>query len=99
VSYSLTIHQEAFEELNKAERFLEARSPGLGSRLRAEIGTCFNYIQTRPLSYAQRRGGYRYAMVANFPYRVIYAVHGTTVFIAAVYDGKRRPEGWLARRP
>ncbi len=98
MSYTLTIHKEAFEELNEAERFLEARSQGLGERFRAEVRTCLEYILIHPLSYAQRRGGYRYAIVAKFPYRVIYALHGTTVFVAAVYHGKRRLESWLARR-
>ena len=68
-------------------------------RFRNEVGNCLDFIQIHPMSYAQRRGGYRYGIVAKFPYRVIYAVHGSTIFVAAVYHGKRRPEGWKARLP
>jgi hypothetical protein len=99
VSYTLVLHHEAFAELNEAERFLELRVAGLGLRFRNEVDACLRYIQSKPLSYAERRGGYRHGIVAKFTYRVIYKVNGNEIFVAAVYHGKRRPYGWAARRP
>lgn len=98
MSYTLVLHHEAFAEVNEAERFMELRVVGLGLRFRAEVDACLRFIQSKPFSYAERRGGYRYGIVAKFPYRVIYKVNGNEIFVAAVYHGKRRPSGWTTRR-
>ena len=95
----LIIHSEAYAELDEAERYFEDRSPGLGRRFRAAVGTSLAFIKERPFGYAERSSGYRYGIVARFPYRVIYKVNEQVIFIAAVYHGKRRPDGWMERRP
>ena len=97
MSFSLVIHHEAYRELDEAERFLEDRRTGLGQLFRAEVGNSLAFIQDRPYGYAERSSGYRYGIVAKFPYRVIYMVYGTVIFVAAVYHGKRRPQGWRQR--
>lgn len=99
MSHTLVFHHEAFAELNEAERFLELRVTGLGLRFRTEVDACLRFIQNKPFSYAERKGGYRYGIVARFPYRVIYRLDGNVIFVAAVYHGRRRPSGWSQRQP
>ena len=97
MSFRLAIHEEAFRELDEAERYIESRRRGYGRIFRAEVESCLRFILERPTGYAERRAGYRYGSVARFPYRVIYRIHGDVVFIAAVYHGKRKPYGWMRR--
>ena len=98
MSFRLVIHEEAYRELDEAERFIEARRSGYGRKFRAEVDACLRFIQERPSGYAQRRGGFRYGSVARFPYRVIYQINEDVIFIAAFYHASRKPEGWSARR-
>lgn len=98
MSYRLVIHEEAYRELDEAERYIEARRAGYGRKFRSEVDACLRSILEHPTGYAQRRAGFRYGMVARFPYRVIYKVHGNIIFVAAVYHGKRKPYGWMGRR-
>jgi toxin ParE1/3/4 len=99
MSYTLIIHHEAYSELDEAERYIEARRTGYGRKFRDQVGECLAFIQERPTGYAKRRGGFRYGIVAKFPYRVICKVDGEMIFVAAVYHGKRKPFGWMDRRP
>ncbi|MGV9012561.1 MAG: type II toxin-antitoxin system RelE/ParE family toxin [Flavobacteriales bacterium] len=98
MSLRLVFHEEAFRELDEAERYVEVRRSGYGRMFRAEVGICLQFILENPSGYALRHAGFRYGVVAKFPYRVIYKVHGDAVFIAAVYHGKRKPQGWMDRR-
>jgi toxin ParE1/3/4 len=98
MSHRLVIHEVAFRELDGAKRYVEARRTGYGRKFREEVGACLRFLQDHPTEYAQRRGGFRYGVVAKFPYRVIYKVHGDVIFIAAVYHGKRKPDGWKHRK-
>ena len=98
MSHRLVIHEEAYRELEKAERYFEERRSGYGRKFRAEVGACLQFILQHPTGYPLRRAGFRYGVVAKFPYRVIYKVEGDALFIAAVYHGKRKPFGWMDRK-
>jgi len=97
MSFVLVIHDEAYRELDEAERYIEARRTGYGREFRSEVDACMKFILERPTGYAQRRAGFRYGSVARFPYRVIYRIDEDVIFIAAVYHGKRKPYGWMKR--
>ena len=97
MSFRLVIHEEAYRELDEAERYIEERRSGYGRKFRTEVDACLRSIQERPTGYAQRRTGFRYGTVARFPYRVIYKVHEDVILIVAVYHGKRKPYGWMQR--
>lgn len=97
MSFRLVIHEEAYRELDEAERYIEARRSGYGLKFRAEVDACLRSILDHPTGYAQRRAGFRYGPVARFPYRVIYRIDEDVILIAAVYHGKRKPYGWMKR--
>jgi|APTNR8051073442_1049403.scaffolds.fasta_scaffold03233_10 toxin ParE1/3/4 len=97
MSFRLVIHEEAYRELDEAERYIEARRSGYGRKFRAEVDHCLRFIQERPTGYALRCAGFRYGSVARFSYRVIYRVYEDVIFVAAVYHGKRKPYGWMSR--
>jgi hypothetical protein len=83
VSYTLVIHNEAYAELDGAERYFGDRSPGLGRPFRAAVGNSLAFILERPFDYAERSSGFRYGIVARFLYRVIYKVQDHVIFVAA----------------
>lgn len=98
MSYRFVIHEDAYQELAEAERYIEARRKGYGLKFREEVAACIRSIAERPTGLALRRDGFRYGIVRKFPYRGIYKVDGEVVFIAAVYHGKRKPFGWMGRK-
>ncbi len=98
MSFRLVIHEEAYRELDEAERYIEARRSGYGRKFRAEVDHCLRFIQERPTGYALRCAGFRYGSVARFSYRVIYRVLGKQVIIYVVADGRRDMQAVLSRR-
>ena len=99
MSHRLVIHEEAYRELDEAERYIESRRTGYGFKFREEVAACLRFIVDRPTGHAVRRAGFRYGIVRRFPYRVIYKVDGEVIFVAAIYHGKRKPYGWRSRKP
>ena len=99
MSYRLLIHEEAYRELDEAVRYIEARRTGYGIKFREEVVASMRFIIDHPKDHALRRSGFRYGLVRRFPYRVIYKVDGDVIFVAAIYHGKRKPYGWMSRKP
>lgn len=98
MSFTLVIHEEAFREVDQAERFIEARRTDYGILFRNEVGAALERIRQRPNGFPKRRGEFRYGIVTKFPYRIVFRVKGNEVFVAAVYHGKRREFGWAKRK-
>ena len=88
---------EARQELFSAADYYEARVPGLGRRLRAEVVTICRQILRDPFLPRERRGGYRRVNGRVFPYYIAYFIRGESVIVAAVAHGHRKPEYWIGR--
>lgn len=82
---------EAQVEFYDASGFYEDREIGLGMRFRAEISEVCGTIQAHPLLWREREGGFRRVNCPVFPYYIAYFIRGSTVVIAAVAHGSRRP--------
>lgn len=76
MSLALVVHEGAYQDMDEAERFIEARRTGYGRKFRDQVDACLVFIQQRPRGHAKSRGDFRYGLVAKFPYRVIYKVDG-----------------------
>jgi toxin ParE1/3/4 len=88
---------EAQMEFYDAAEFYEEREIGLGRRFRVEVSEACAAIQTQPLLWREREGGFRRVNCPVFPYYIAYFIRGNTVVIAAVAHGSRRPGYWRDR--
>ena len=88
---------EAEAEFYDAAGFYEECEIGLGMRFRMEISEVCLTIQAHPLLWREREGGFRRVNCPVFPYYIAYFIRGSTVVIAAVAHGSRRPGYWRDR--
>jgi plasmid stabilization system protein ParE len=93
-------HPEAQAELDAAVAYHEARRPGLGLDLQAEVERVVQFIQQHsgsgtliPPHGARRRS------VRKFSYNVVYLEQDGVIEIIAVAHQKRKPGYWARRLP
>ena len=87
----LIVQPSALEDAWEAAFYLEHREPALGGRFLDELERCYQYIRDFPSGFQQRRGGFRHAPVAKFPYRVVYEIDGGTIYVYQVRHTSRKP--------
>ncbi|MEK6815063.1 MAG: type II toxin-antitoxin system RelE/ParE family toxin [Nitrospirota bacterium] len=88
---------DALAEARNAAAFYEDSQPGLGKAFLAEVETAAEEIVRHPLMWRRIRGRFRRYLIPRFPYGLIYAVSGDTIYIAAVMHLKRKPGYWVWR--
>ena len=91
MSHLLIVQPSALEDAWEAAFYLEHREPALGGRFLDELERCYQYIRDFPSGFQQRRGGFRHAPVAKFPYRVVYEIDGGTIYVYQVHHTSRKP--------
>jgi plasmid stabilization system protein ParE len=91
--------QPASEELAEAVRWYETRRTGLGGEFFDAVVATLTLIETGPEigTTISTDGQTRRALVARFPYQVVYRLRPTEIVIAAVAHVKRRPGYWKNR--
>ncbi|MCT1657126.1 type II toxin-antitoxin system RelE/ParE family toxin [Brevibacterium luteolum] len=95
-------HSGALADLREAAIWYEEEGPGLGDDFIAAIDDALQRILQFPTLaplYAESDNGpqIRSTQVAVFPYRVIYCVSDSTVFILAYTHHRRSPTYWQDR--
>jgi toxin ParE1/3/4 len=95
----LQISEPASLELTEAVRWYEKRRQGWGARLFDAVTQAFNLIESHPELGTTRRGRFpsRQLMVRGFPYRVVYRVRASDLYVVAVAHTSRRPGYWEDR--
>ena len=88
---------EAKAELDEAERYYEARRPGLGFDLRREVELAANRIQENPERWSPFTERTRRFRLRRFPYSVIYLILPNHLYVIAVAHHKQRPGYWRTR--
>jgi toxin ParE1/3/4 len=93
---------EVPDELAEAVLWYESRRPGLGKELLDEIGLMLPLVGGRPQSFPRLQHvdstlEIRRALLARFPYAVVFLVRDDEVRILAVAHAKREPGYWLSR--
>jgi plasmid stabilization system protein ParE len=89
-------------ELAETVLWYEARKEGLGADLLAEIERTLPLVGDRPRSFPQLQKidlslEIRRALLARFPYALVFLVRPDEVRILAVAHAKRKPGYWLSR--
>lgn len=93
----LLFDPEALLEARNAAAFYEDSQPGLGKAFLASVEAATEEIVRHPLMWRRIKGRLRRYLVQQFPYGLIYAVQGDTIYVAAVMHLKRKPGYWVAR--
>lgn len=83
--------------MEDAADWYEGRGPGLGSEFLRQIRARIETIMAAPERWPMTTGGTRRALVARFPYVLVYREIGEAVEIIAVAHMKRRPGFWKTR--
>jgi toxin ParE1/3/4 len=93
----LTVDPEASIELRDAATWYEGARAGLGDRFLDAIAATVERIAEGPHTFPAVRSGLRRALVAPFPYMVIFIADAERVHVVAFAHAKRRPDYWAKR--
>ena len=97
MSYRFTA--EASDDLREASSFYEMQRLGLGAEFAVEVGIGIARILDAPRRWPEVEPGVRKYRLDRFPYGIFYTLAGSEVRIIAVFDLRRRPNGWRDRLP
>jgi toxin ParE1/3/4 len=93
---------EVPDELAEAVLWYENRRPGLGKELLDEVELVLPLLGSRPRSFPRLQDvdstlEIRRALLARFPYALVFLARDEEVRVLAVAHAKRRPGYWLSR--
>ena len=91
--------EPASDEFREAVRWYEVRRSGLGGEFFDAVAASLSLIEASPEigTTISADGHTRRALVAKFPYQVVYRLRPTAIVIVAVAHLKRRPGYWQNR--
>jgi hypothetical protein len=95
---NLILLDEAQEELVDAITRYEGIEPGLGRKLRDEVGSNLAWIQAHPQLPRLRSPGYYRVNLRTFPYYIPYIIRNDNLWVLALAHVRRRPLYWIGRR-
>jgi plasmid stabilization system protein ParE len=86
--------------LTEAVRWYDARRSGLGGEFFDAVADTLSRVGTNPDigTMMSSDGLTRRALVARFPYQVVYRLRPAEIVVVAVAHLKRRPGYWKSRR-
>lgn len=88
---------EARAEFDDAADWYEAKRPGLGIDFVAKVREVLKRISINPRLHQIVYRDVRRAVVARFPYVVLYREEGNEVIVVAVFHASRNPAVWQSR--
>jgi plasmid stabilization system protein ParE len=94
----ITFHEEADSEVYEAALYYEERANDLGLAFLDEVEKTSQRILANPMAYRRVGGEVRQALVARFPYSILYVIEpDECIRVIAVAHQKRRPGYWWKR--
>jgi toxin ParE1/3/4 len=88
---------EAKAEFDEAADWYEGQRGGLGLRFVGQIRAVLRRIARNPKLHAAVYKDVRKAVVARFPYVVLYREEDRSVVVIAVFHASRNPGVWKSR--
>ncbi len=90
-------HPEALAELRAAVEFYEGEQRGLGRELALEVRAVLDRLVEWPQSGALEKAEVRRALLARFPFTIVYRVEDDRIDVVAVMHQRQRPGYWRGR--
>ena len=87
----------AKREYEDALEYYEAQEEGLGEKFRRAVWAAIAVLERYPDIGEEVRRGIRKIIVRRFPYKLIYSVTESDVYVIAVAHSHREPDYWRAR--
>ena len=84
-------------ELDDASQYYELQLPGLGIRFEEEVKRGIRRILEYPNAWIIEKGDIRRYVLHRFPYKILYSIEKTHIYIIAIAHGHRRPNYWIER--
>ncbi|HEU0036277.1 MAG TPA: type II toxin-antitoxin system RelE/ParE family toxin [Kofleriaceae bacterium] len=99
---SVTVDDEAVEELESAAQWYEARRRDLGIDFVREVREALRRISSEPQIWplvpnVPERLGVRRFVLRRFPYAIIFAEFADEIRVLAIAHSKREPGFWRER--
>ena len=94
---NLSFHPDAKTEFLAAIDWYEECSTGLGADFAGEIHAAIQRATAMPLAWPCVEGDIRRVIAHRFPYGVLYASRGQTLYVLAVMHLRRHPDYWRER--
>lgn len=91
-------HPLAEQELDKAVRYYEECSSGLGLEFAEEVYATIARIIAYPKAWTKLSKHTRRCLVNRFPFGIIFQVKGSELRVIAVANLNRKPGYWKRRR-
>ncbi len=95
---SFHFHPEAEAEFLAAIDWYEERSVGLGADFANEIHAAIQRAASMPLAWPLVDDEIRRVLANRFPYGVLYAPRGVSIYLLAVMHLRREPDYWRQRQ-
>lgn len=95
---TVVLDQAARAELRDAALFYEQARDGLGQAFLDAANVALAEVCRHPTLWRRLRGRFRRHLLQRFPYALVYAIEGETVYVAAVMHTSRNPGYWEGRR-
>jgi plasmid stabilization system protein ParE len=99
VSLPVVLTPEAEADYEDAYNWYDARNPVNADRFEARVQDVYDRISANPLLHQKVFGDVRRAVVAKFPYAVLYIPEAARVVVIAVFHTSRDPRVWQRRVP
>lgn len=94
---ALVVEPAALLDLEEASTWYDEQRFGLGDEFITQVGRVFTQIEETPLHYPVERGDVRKALVARFPYIVLFVNLPELISVIAVFHERRDPTIWHLR--
>jgi len=84
-------HPAVVQEIDDAALYYENSQPNLGGDFADAVAKTIRQLYGYPKAYSEYMRGWRRIVTDTFPYLMVYAIRGKTVYVATLQHGRRNP--------
>ena len=94
MNYRLVILPKAQAEMAHAVDRYELQQAKLGKRFISCVDKLFNIILKNPFQFSEKTPPFREALVAKFPYLIIYQINDNKIVVYSVFHTSQNSKSW-----
>jgi plasmid stabilization system protein ParE len=97
MTFPIAFHPEVRGEVNDAFNWYERQRTGLGEEFLEVVNSALARIRLQPEIPQPIDLGVRRVRLKRFPYRVVYLLETTRIFVISIQHVRRDPASWQTR--